>query len=273
MRPGVYIMPDIVLRGARIHYELVGPEKGPAVALLNGIAMYVGHWKIIADLLTAEGYRVLLHDMRGQFLSDRPQGGYSLSAHASDLAALLQYLDIGQAHIVGTSYGAETGLTFAREYRALARSLTVIAGAAGYDAVLGKIIESWRAAALGDPRIFYRTILPWNYSAEWLNQNQEVLLKRESELAVLPRDYFNAFAALCDAFLAMDIAERLKDITAPALAIAAAADILKPPRYSRFIAENIPGAEYEEIPGSGHAVVVEQPRETAQRVLAFLKRQ
>lgn len=265
-------MPDMMVRGARLHYELIGPEGGPVVALLNGIAMSTGHWKLIADELVVEGYRVLLHDLRGQFLSGRPEDGYSFSGHASDLRNLMEALGIRQAHIVGTSYGAETGLYFARDHGSLARSLVSIAGAASYDAVLGRTIEAWKAAALGDPRIFYRTILPWNYSASWLEKNVELLARRESELATLPADYFRAFAALCDAFLALDIAGSLGDIRVPTLALAAGADLLKPPCYSRFIAERIPGAEYAEIPGSGHAVVVEQPRETARRVLAFLKR-
>lgn len=265
-------MPDMIVRGTRLHYELLGPDGGMVVALLNGIAMSIGHWKLIADMLVAEGYRVLLHDLRGQFLSGRPENGYSFPGHASDLAALLEALGIPQAHIVGTSYGAETGLYFAREYGNLARSLVAIAGAASYDAVLQRTIESWKAVALGDPRVFYRTILPWNYSASWLEKNQELLARRETELTTLPVDYFRAFAALCDAFLQLDIAGSLGLITAPTLALAATEDILKPPRYSRFIAEHIPGAEYGEIPGSGHAVVVEQPLETARRVLSFLQR-
>jgi 3-oxoadipate enol-lactonase len=265
-------MPDLIVRGARLYYEFLGPADGQTVALLNGIAMSVGHWKAIADLMAAEGYRVLLHDMRGQFLSEKPEGPYSFSGHAADLAALLDALGIDKAHIVGTSYGAEMGLYFAREYRRLTASLVVIAGAANYDTVLGRTIESWKAAALMDSRVFYRTILPWNYSASWLAQNSELLAKRESELASLPADYFKAFAALCDAFLALDIAERLGDISVPTLALAAGEDLLKPPRYSRFIADKIPGAEYEEIPGSGHAVVLEQAQETARRILAFLKR-
>jgi 3-oxoadipate enol-lactonase len=263
-------MPDLTVRGARLHYELLGPSGGTVVALLNGIAMSIGHWKLIADELGAAGYRVLLHDMRGQFLSGQPEDGYSFSGHASDLAMLMGVLGIPQAHIVGTSYGAETGLYFAREYGNLTRSLVLIAGAASYDAVLGRTIEAWQAAALGDPRIFYRTILPWNYSASWLEKNAELLAKRESELAALPPAYFRAFAALCDAFLALDIAESLGEIQVPTLALAAGADLLKPPRYSRFIAEKIPGAEYGELPGAGHAVVVEQPREIARKVLDFL---
>lgn len=265
-------MPDLTVRGARLHYELLGPEGGQPVALLNGIAMSAGHWKIMADELVAEGYRVLLHDLRGQFLSEKPEDGYSFSGHASDLRTLMEALGIRQVHIVGTSYGAEIGLYFAKEHGSLARSLVVIAGAAFYDALLGRTIEAWKSAALGDPRIFYRTIVPWNYSASWLEKNGELLARRESELTTVPVEYFRAFAALCDVFLNLDIAGKLGELKVPTLALAAGADLLKPPRYSRHIAENVPGAEYDEIPGSGHAVVVERPRETARRVLAFLKR-
>ena len=49
-------------------------------------------------------------------------------------------------------------------------------------------------------------------------------------------------------------------------------DILKPPRYSRLIAERIPGAELLVIPGGGHAVILEKPEEVNTAVLGFVEK-
>lgn len=240
------------------------------VVLLNGIAMTLGHWKPVVDRLVSAGYRVLCHDMRGQLLSDRPAGPYSLERHASDLAGLMNELGLDKACVIGTSYGAEVALTFARDYPKRCLGLVSIDGVSEYDTVLGAAVESWKAAALSDPRVFYKAIIPWNYSAPYIAAHRDILAEREDRVASLPRDYFEAFGCLCDAFLAIDLTKDLGSIVCPTLVLAGGADILKPPVYSMIISNGIPGSSYQEIPGAGHAVVIEQPEAVAGALLAFL---
>jgi len=259
------------VRGISIRYELRGPEEGELVALLNGIAMSIAHWKPVADALVAAGYRVLSHDLRGQLLSDKAGAPYSFEGHASDLSELLDAVGAREARLVGTSYGAETALRFAGDFPERTKSLVLIGAAASYDAVLGAAIAGWKAAALADPVVFYRSILPWNYSASWLAENAEAVAKRETALASLPRVYFEAFAALCDAFLDLDFVQVMGRIRAPALVMVGDRDILKPPRYAREIVQALSDASYAEIPDAGHAAVVERPAEIAEAALAFMR--
>jgi len=262
-------MSRVLINGVGIEYQLsgTGPE---TVVLLNGIAMSISHWKPMTDRFVAAGYRVLAHDLRGQLLSDKPATPYSFEEHALDLHALLSELGIRQAHMVGTSYGAEVALTFARDFPGVCASVVSIDGVTEYDAVLGAIVASWKAAALSDPRVFYKTILPWNYSAAYIAANADLLAKREDAVASLPRDYFEAFDRLCDAFMNIDLTKDLRRIACPCLALVASEDILKHRRYSRVIADGVPGAGYEEIAGAGHAVVIEQPGAVADSLLRFL---
>lgn len=261
-------MPRAVVEGVGLEYRLEGT--GPqTVVLLNGIAMSIAHWKPLAARLVEAGYRVLMHDFRGQLLSERPAPPYSFEQHAQDLAGLLSQLDIGAAHIVGTSYGAEVALTFARDFPQRCLSVVSIDGASEYDAVLGAAVESWKAAALSDPRVFYRAIKPWNYSAAYLQANGAALDAREAAIVSLPRDWFESFAGLCDAFLAIDLTKDLGRIHCPCLVIVAGADILKGPAYAHIIQQGVAGAQYAEIPGAGHAVVIEQPEAVADALIPF----
>jgi 3-oxoadipate enol-lactonase len=262
-------MQKMEVEGAALACQLEG-SGSETVVLLNGIAMTMAHWKPVVDRLLAAGYRVLLHDLRGQLLSDRPDEPYSLEMHASDLAGLMAALGIAKAHIVGTSYGAEVGLCFARDFSGRCLSLTCIDGVSEYDTVLGSAVEAWKAAALSDPRVFYKAIIPWNYSAAYIASHKEFLADREDKVASLPHDYFVAFGRLCDAFLAIDLSKDLGSIRCPALMLVGGADILKTPEYSRIMANGIAGCRYQEIPGAGHAVVIEQPEAVAVAVLGFL---
>jgi 3-oxoadipate enol-lactonase len=262
-------MARVTMDGVGIEYLSVG-EGAETVFLLNGIAMSISHWKPVTERLVAAGYSVVAHDFRGQLLSDRPASPYSLGMHAKDLATLMEKLGIDRAHIVGTSYGAEVALTFAIEHPALCASVVSIDGVSEYDAVLGAAVESWKAAALSDPRVFYKAIQPWNYSAEYLTANRDALARREDAIASLPRDWFEAFARLCDSFLEIDLTKDLGRIACPSLVLVATRDILKHHGYSRIIACRIPGARYEEIPDAGHAVVIEKPEAVCGSLLGFL---
>ncbi|HTX74478.1 MAG TPA: alpha/beta fold hydrolase [Rectinemataceae bacterium] len=261
-------MEHVKVNGVELAYEIAGAA-GEVVVLLNGIAMSISHWRAFAGGLEA-GRRILMSDLRGQLLSGRPAGPYSLELHAEDLAALLDRLGIEAAHIVGTSYGSEVGLVFARLYPERCRSLVVIDGASEAGPLLRAAVLAWRSAALVDPLTFYRCIVPWTYSEGYIRDHGELLRSREAGLTGLPRDYFDAFAALCDSFLQIDETGRLAEISCPTLVLVGSEDILKPPAYARTIAAGIPGSRLEILPGLGHGAVIEDPRGTAERVGAFL---
>jgi len=263
-------MPRVVVDGADLSYAVVG--EGPeTVALLNGIGMTMSNWRPISDRLVSAGYRVVTHDFQGQLRSGGLSSPRSLAEHAGGAVAVLRDAGIGRAHVVGTSFGAAVALSLAVERPDACASVVTIAGAGGYDAVLAGVMESWKAAALTDPRAFCRSMAPWNYSAGYIETHRAELAAYEDQLAGLGRGYFEGFGRLCDAFLAMDLSRSLASVRCPCLALAATEDILIPGRYSRAIVEAVPGALYGEIAGAGHAVVIERPESVADRLLPFLK--
>jgi len=212
------------------------------------------------------GTPCLCHDFRGQTLSGKPAGPYSLEMHADDLAALMDGLGMARGHIVGTSYGSEVAMEFAIKYPERCASLVVIDGVSELDPVLEGAAVSWMESAKVDPRVFYKAMLPWTYSAGFIAANRESLAAREDGVAGLPRLWFDGFVELCEAFLAIDITPRLSRIHCPTTVIVGEEDILKPVKFSEIIARGIPGATMNVIPGAGHAVVIEQPARVAEEV-------
>lgn len=262
-------MPDITANGVRLRYELSGSE-GPVLVLLNGIAMSIGHWKPFVQALTNR-YRVLCHDFRGQTLSEKPAGDYSLELHADDLAALMDALEISEAHIVGTSYGSEVAMTLAITHPERCATLTVIDGVSELDPVLKAAAESWMAAALCDARVFYKTLMPWTYSSAYIAANAATLARREDSVASLSREWFEGFAALCKAFLKIDLTPKLNRITCPSFVLVGELDILKHKGFAEIIAKAIPGCRLAIMPSVGHAATIEQPAACAARFEDFLE--
>jgi pimeloyl-ACP methyl ester carboxylesterase len=62
---------------------------------------------------------------------------------------------------------------------------------------------------------------------------------------------------------------RLRRVTCPALIVGAEHDRLVPDEACERYAEFLPDARVQRIAGTGHAIVVEQPEETARTILEF----
>jgi 3-oxoadipate enol-lactonase len=291
-------VPRATVNGVDLQYELIG-NGDETLVFLNGIAMSIAHWSPIVPPL-ADRWRCLCHDFRGQLLSPRKAAGAGIAAgraapctaavagaagtaapgtaavpilladHVEDLRILMDDLGLRRAHLIGTSYGAEVAMMFALAFPERTASLIVIDGVSELDPLLRAAAEGWKAAALADPIAFYRTIIPWNYSSAWIGANADALKRREAGMAALPRAYFEDFAALCDAFLGLDITGRLHEIGCPTLVMVGEKDILKHAGFARIIAGTVAGACLKVIAGAGHAAVIESPAEVLAGIEGFL---
>ncbi len=72
--------------------------------------------------LFMEQYSIIAPDMRGHGKSDKPICGYHIDDLANDMYLLLQELDITHVHIIGSSMGAEVGLSLAASHPELVDS-------------------------------------------------------------------------------------------------------------------------------------------------------
>lgn len=63
-----------------------------------------------------DDYHLVLVDLRGHGKSDKPQQGYHIEQMAEDVTAVMEHLELGKAHLVGSSLGAEVGLSLAASY-------------------------------------------------------------------------------------------------------------------------------------------------------------
>ena len=132
-----------------IAYEDMGDPDDPAVLLIMGLGAQLLLWrKGFCDKLVEKGYRVIRFDNRDVGLSSKIEGKrsgsallprmlrsyaglrsdavYTLEDMADDAAALLDHLNIEQAHIVGGSMGGMIAQVFAARYQHRTKTLGVI---------------------------------------------------------------------------------------------------------------------------------------------------
>ena len=260
-------MPRVEANGTYLYYELHGPEDADLLVLSNGVLMSTASWAFQTPVLSKH-YRLLLYDCRGMWQSDHPPGPYSMELHADDLAALLDTLGIEQAHIGGTSYGAEVSMVFALKYPHRTRTLIATSAVSQLDPVLKGFAETWIAATrASDPELLYQVVYPLTFSEAWIAANQETLDLARERYELLDMD---AFLELMLCFSRLDVTAELHEIAAPTLVVVGEDDALKPRQYSEIIAREIPTAEFAVIPHAGHAAMWEQAGIFNSLILGFL---
>lgn len=249
-------MPTIRANEIDLYYELHGREDAPPLVLSNGVLMSTASWGLQTPEL-AKHFRLLLYDCRGMWRSEHPAGPYTMELHADDLAALLDALEIPNAHIGGISYGAELSMVFAMKYPQRVRSLILSSTVSFSDPVLEGLIGSWIAAArVKDPTLLYQVSYPLNFSAAYISRNKTAVEAAASRYNMLDMD---AVLELLLCFARLNITADLYRISAPTFIMVGEKDILKPRPYAEIIAGAIPGARLVVVPDAGHALCLEQP--------------
>jgi pimeloyl-ACP methyl ester carboxylesterase len=262
-------MPEMTVNGVTLYYELHG-DGDETLVLNNGVIASTATWAYQLPALTPH-YRVLLYDMRGQGKSQKWRAGdpaYTWETHADDLAALLDALNIPNAHIGGISYGGELTMVFALRHAARCKKLIIADAVSHVEPQLRAVVESWAMiAALGNHDLFYKTTWYWNFSEAFFAEKYDFLISRLDAARALD---LPSVVQLCQCFLTMNITARLGDIHLPACVLVGEKDYLKPMHYSQTIADGIPNAQLHILPGAGHASFWECAGEFNRIALEFL---
>jgi len=123
---------DVVARGVRFHVQRLGrPPREKAsrtVVFVHGLVMdnLSSYYFTLANPV-ARNADVVLYDLRGHGLSERPAHGYGLAEMTADLAEILTRLEIdGPVTLVGNSYGGMLAVAFAVAHRERVAGLCLI---------------------------------------------------------------------------------------------------------------------------------------------------
>ena len=111
-------MPVVEINGTPLSYETTG--EGEPLVLVHGSWGESTMWGFVSPGL-AETFRVVTYDRRGHGQSGGPPSEGTVHDDVADLAALIEGLDLGPAHVCGSSYGTNITLRLAIERPDLVR--------------------------------------------------------------------------------------------------------------------------------------------------------
>lgn len=116
----------VPVRGGTLHVGEWGPADGAPLLAIHGITASHLAWAELAAALPDR--RIIAPDLRGRGASATLPGPYGMVQHATDLAAVLDYLGIATAPLVGHSMGAFVALVTALEHPDRVSSVLLVDG-------------------------------------------------------------------------------------------------------------------------------------------------
>ncbi|HEY1747903.1 MAG TPA: alpha/beta hydrolase [Xanthobacteraceae bacterium] len=262
-------MPWLSYNSLRIHYELAGPNDGPACVLVNGLTQYVKLWHPLRDALVARGFHVASFDMLGQGQSDKPSLFIEQSDQVNVLAELVAKLGDRPIFVAGISFGGVIALRYAIDHSDRIAGLVPMSSFAEVPSQLYRLGAAMRTGlTLGGTHYLQDLLFPMNFSSEWL-EDKGYLIELATHRGWLINDVY-ALANLMESFLDFEpLTAQLPSISAPTMILTGEYDFLTPRALQDSLRVNIPNSAMVILPRAYHAFTLEKPELTAHLVARF----
>jgi pimeloyl-ACP methyl ester carboxylesterase len=265
------------VNGTRLYYEIAG--EGYPLVLMHGGIMDNTMWDDqFAEF--AQHYRVIRFDLRGFGQSDLPSGPEPYSSRG-DLRALLAFLGIDRANVLGISMAGSIAIDFTLDYPNMVNALILVApGVNGYDhdAVQSqdeKAMFQEIEAAFESDDLEHAVELETRAWVDGPNRTPEQVdpRVRKRAYAMNLRNNRRAVGLEWPATqkLTPPAIERLAEIRVSTLLIIGDGDVHEQITVVDTLATKIPGARKAVMHGVAHVPNMERPAEFNQLVLDFLK--
>jgi pimeloyl-ACP methyl ester carboxylesterase len=252
--------------GVEIAYQRVG--EGPPLVFVHGAAVDGRMWQPqLASL--ADEFTVVAWDEPGAGRSSDVPADFGLADYANCLAALVEALALGSAHLAGLSWGGTVVQELYRHDPGLVDTLILVDTYAGWKGSLPEDEVRARLAGvrqmLAAPAEEFDPTLPGLFAGD--PPAEFVPLLEQMAAAVRPHCLRTQLFVMAEA----DQRNLLPRIAVPTLLIWGELDTRSPLRVARQFQEAIPSAELVVIPGAGHVSNLEQPERFNQAVREFCR--
>ena len=259
--------------GEEIYWELIrDAEEGksdnrPVVVLSHGAGGSHAVWYQQVPQI-GERYRVVTWDSRGFGNSTNNTGQLAPQSAANDLAAILDELEISEAHLVGQSMGGWHVSAFATLFRDRVQSVTYADTVGGlWTDGLRRAYNEFRAA--GGLQGTRELPLVGGHSALWTTGTGRDVAHAflYQALGSFHSPPLDRLAEVLE--FTIDHSD-LDDLNIPVLFIAGEYDQIFPASMLRDSADRISEVKFVEIPDAGHSPYFEQPEAWNLALLEFL---
>ena len=259
-------MPHVKSGDADIAYEVLG--SGPPVVLLHPFPVNRQFWFPAAQVLISR-YQVILPDLRGHGESTVGEGPATMAKHASDLARVLDHLELGRAAFAGVSIGGYALFEFWRRYRGRVAALALFNTKAAADSAEAKAGRLQAAADVLErgTEPFFQSMVPKLLGKTTRDSRPDLV---EGALQMMrkmsPENLAQVQRGMAER---PDSTQDLRTINVPTLVATGDEDAMTGPPEADILRQNIPSSTLKIIRRAGHYSPWEQPTEAGQMLRQF----
>ena len=250
--------------GARLRGRRCGDPDGTPVLLIHGYIESVEFWAPVVRRLEGAGLDVVLVDQRGHGMSERGTAPFDTATLGDDVRAWIDGLDLRDVVVAGHSMGGISTMAFAAGHRELAaeraRSLVLVATLSYPEPLFGlpdiqvdadravRVLERVMAVeTLG--LLFLSRVFGTRPTRPGIEATRDGLARTDRTTRVDALRMLRGF----------DRRPHLPSIELPTVVVAGSHDRLTPLPGNEVIADLIPDARLEVLPGMGHMLMFEAP--------------
>ncbi len=234
--------------------------------MLHGLSSSGADWFPITPGLAPQ-YRLLLLDMRGHGQSSLAvKGDYAIARMAADVAVVLDFFGIEQAHVLGLSLGGCVALQFAVDNPDRVGRLVLVN-------TFAKLRGSGASSLRSRLTRVYAALRDMDRLAHYVGTSlfddpeyQRITYQR------MRRNDLGAIRRTMLAIIRFNLLGQLQHIKSPTLVLAGDRDKTVPRRCAYEMTARIPSAQFRLIADAGHALPYDQPEAFLASTLEFLSR-
>ena len=253
-----------------INIEYYVEGEGPPLLLIVGGGGNASSWGEPFLELLRPHFQTIRFSHGGTGASDSPSGEVTMRTMADDAAGLLRQLGIERAHVLGLSMGGHVALELALNYPEIVQGLVLCGADCGaahsVPASAETVASMGQLAALPKEeqmRQLCRLLVTPRFGEEakgFMEEMAETILSTSMETQGRQMIAIQSF----------DCYDRLPEIKAQTLIIHGDEDIIIPRENAEILRDRIAGSTAHIMPGIGHVVIWEEPKESAEVIVKFL---
>lgn len=271
--PGTFVR----LSNGIVHFQTAGPNDGPTVVFVHGLATPSFVWdKNFIDLADA-GFQTIRYDHYGRGFSDRPRVIYDRDLYDRQLFELLSKLNIKTpVNLIGLSMGGAVVVAFADRHPDMVARICLIAPA-GFPIEVSFMVKMAMMPLIGE----YLTALIGDWVVlegvrkAFIDPGKLADYENKFKLSLKYRGFHHALLSTLrhmDMNNMEDVYGRVGRRKPPVLLIWGRQDRVLPFTNARKVLMAMPTAEFQAIDNAGHNLNYENPDTVNTLLINFLRR-
>jgi len=248
-----------------VHYEVYG--RGKPVILLHG---WLGSWGLWQDTMSYLGryYRTYALDFWGFGESGKKRETYAVQDFVSLVDQFMEQLGIVKAPLVGHSMGGTVSLSVAIKYPQRVSKVVVVGSPiVGSSLALPLKLAGQRPIAF----MLFNMMDAFRFA---MKVASPVICRDDRFAEMMDRDLsrttLESFLLSIASLRRTDLRPMLGHIQVPAMGMYGDRDVIVHPRQWEPMKQGISHARIERFPSAGHFLMLEEPKDFAERLKSFL---